>query len=64
MKPFGQTTVSLNLRVVDCEHLLSLLKDNYNEGSYYGNAKHYWNRADRIKAALMEAIVHAAQIEL
>lgn len=47
---------NVKLTLAECEHLLSLLQDNESQGSYYGPKAQYWNRAGRIKAAIMMAI--------
>ncbi len=44
--------MKIELTVAEVSHLMTLLRDAKDEGSYYGNRDQYWARAKRIEAAL------------
>jgi hypothetical protein len=44
----------------EINHLLTLLRDNESEGSYYGNREQYENRSERIRCALKGWMDHRA----
>lgn len=40
--------IDLQLNGVEIDHILELLKERKEEGSYYGQKKHYYGRTDRL----------------
>lgn len=40
--------MAANLKRVELDHVLTLLRDASQDGSYYGNPKQYWQRHERI----------------
>ena len=44
-----QIIKELKLTPAEIMHLLRLVHTNEEEGTYYGNPKHYWKRSDNIK---------------
>jgi hypothetical protein len=38
----------------EAEHILTLISNNENEGSYYAPKEQYWARSERIKKKLQE----------
>ena len=37
----------------EAEHLLTLISNNEEEGTYYAPKSQYWNRSDRLKKKLL-----------
>ncbi len=48
-------TAKVKLTGPEIDHLLTLLRNAEEEGSYYGHRETYWKRHDRITRALKEA---------
>jgi len=48
--------LSLKLRPVEIEHLLTLLEERKREGSYYGRREHYYKRTDKLINLLEEQL--------
>lgn len=48
--------IPLRLTEAEIRHLLRLMQDNRDDGTYYGNAAYYWNRHLRIERELFAAI--------
>ena len=47
--------ITVTFTLVEAAHVLSLLKDNKEEGVYYGPRQQYWERHDRIVKLLEKA---------
>lgn len=45
-------TRTIKLTIPEIDHIFNLIKDNEEEGCYYGNREQYWNRSSRIKEKL------------
>lgn len=52
--------ITVKLTMSELGHLLSLLADNADEGSYYPPKAQYWKRGCRITDKLTEAIKRGA----
>lgn len=47
--------ITVTFTLVEAAHVLSLLKDNKEQGVYYGPRQPYWDRHDRIVKLLEKA---------
>lgn len=52
----SQKKHTIQLTEVEIDHLLTLLWKSAADGSYYGNPKDYWTRAERLTKSLQEAV--------
>ena len=43
---------TVKLTTSEIDHIFNLIKNNEEEGCYYGNREQYWNRSQRIKEKL------------
>lgn len=46
---------AVNLKRTELDHLITLVRDNLEEGSYYGNREQYQRRSCRVLARLEKA---------